>query len=144
MAEMEIKRSLFGLNGRRLENFFFAKQEVFDQWKNGELLFFPTENCFASFDITEERDAKILELFDEEEENTEWRKTWSEMSEFQKKTWWYQFVRSQYVALTYEEFMKSEQYVKQDIKLTVHLPSGDVDAIVFFSPKLKGSMRIEV
>ena len=143
MAEMELKRSVFGWNGRRIEIFCIAKQETFEQWKNGELLFFPTEMCFASFNITEERDAKVLELFDEDDkENEEWRKTWSEMTQFQKETWWYQFIRSQYVALTYEEFMNSEQFIKQDIKLTFHLPSGDQDGIIFYTPKNNGDMQV--
>ena len=143
MAEMELKRSVFGWNGRRIEIFCIAKQEEYDKWKNGELLFFPDEMCFASFNVTEERDAKVLELFDEDDKkNEEWRKTWSEMTQFQKETWWYQFIRSQYVALTYEEFMNSEQFIKQDIKLTFHLPSGDQDGIIFYTPKNEGYMQV--
>ena len=144
MAEMELKRKLFGMNGNRIENFSFAKAETIEKWKNGELLFFPTEDCFSGFAITEDRDKKVPYLFDtEEKEDTEWHEKWAAMSPEEKASWWWEFIRANYVALTYDEFLADDKYIKQDLKMTFHLPSGDVDAVVFYTPK-QNMMNVEV
>lgn len=144
MAEMMISRKLFGMNGKRLENFCFAKVEVFEQWKRGELLFLPEEMCFTSFNITEERDRKIAELFDDDEVDVEWHEKWTAMTVEEKQSWWWEFMRSNYIALTYDEFRDNKNYVAQDIKMTFHLESGDVEGIIFFAHAPKDTRKIEV
>lgn len=145
MAEIMMSRKLFGLNGKRLENFCFAKVETFDQWKKGELLFLPNDMCFTSFNITEERDEKIAELFDEDGNiDQEWHDRWTAMTPDEKQSWWWEFMRNNYIALTYEEFTQNKNYIAQDIRMTFHLQNEDVDGIIFFMPAPKDMRKIEV
>lgn len=145
MAEKMITRKLFGANGKRLENFCFAKVETFERWKNGELLFLPNDMCFTSFDITDERNEKIEYLFDDEDKtDQEWHDKWNGMTAEEKASWWYEFVRANYVALTYEEFTSNKNYLAQDIRMTFHLDGGDVDGIIFFAPAPTDMRKMEV
>lgn len=140
-----ITRKLFGMNGKRLENFCFAKVETFEQWKSGELLFLPNDMCFTSFAITDERNEKIRYIFDDEDkEDIEWHNKWDAMSLEEKTSWWFEFIRANYVALTYEEFLGNKNYIQQNIRMTFHLDSGDVDGIIFFAPAPKDMRKIEV
>lgn len=144
MAETVIKRNIYGLNGQRLENFYIANPETVDRWKNGELLFFPEEECFASFDVTEERDKKIEEMFDTSDlRDDTWHKTWESYTPEDKAAWYWEFVRNNYLTLTYEEFCADSSYIKQDIKVTFHVGKKDIEGVIFFTPTPIGN-KIEV
>ena len=144
MAEQVIKRMLFGMNGQRLENFCIAKRDVFEKWKNGELLFFPEEMCFASIEMTEEREKMVGYLFDtENKRDDEWYKKWEAMSIEEKSSWYSEFIRNNYVTVTYDECISDDRFVPQDINVTFHLENRDVDGIIFFTIKPTGD-KIEV
>lgn len=144
MAEQVIKRMLFGMNGQRLENFCIAKRDVFEKWKNGELLFFPEEMCFASIEMTEEREKMVGYLFDtENKRDDKWHKKWEAMSIEEKSSWYSEFIRNNYVTVTYDEFISDDRFVPQDINVTFHLENRDVDGIIFFTIKPTGD-KIEV
>lgn len=133
--EQVIKRKLFGMNGQLLENFCFAKLETYEAWKRGELLFFPDEECFATFAITEERDKKIRYIFDSEDhKDEEWYEQWDGMTKDEKEAWYLSFIKKNYKTLTYEEFQNDETYIEQNIKVTLHTPSK-IEGIIFFTIK---------
>lgn len=130
------KRKLFGLNGKYIEVFPIAKKETIEAWKRGELLFFPKQNCFASFEFTKERDQYMRACVVAPEDIEKW----NALTESERGEWYVAFLHEHYNALSYEEFKEDDSYIEQDIEVT--FPYGE-KGIIFYQ-KRGDTIKMEV
>lgn len=124
-------RKCFGMSGRLVERFPICSTETFLAWKAGKLVYFDDEDCFASLDLTEERDQKIATFEVDGYQDDEWKEAWEAMSKEKKEQWYRDYIRKHYKIYTYEEFHERDDVFHMIIPVTIHFQDGDIVGIIF-------------
>ena len=124
-------RKCFGMSGRLVERFPICSADTFAAWKEGKLVYFEGEDCFASLDLTEERERRISTFKVAGYQDDEWKETWETMPKSKKEQWYKDYVRKNYEIYTYEEYQERVDIFHMEIPVTIHFQDVDVEGIIF-------------